>query len=222
MEIYLKIKEQRDSINAPVDYIGCHSMGKNQEENIRKFQILIGLLLSSQTKDEVTFKAIENLNKKLGILSPTAVLNSDREEVHECINKVGYHNKKTGFLYEICKRVVNGMPDSLEETLALPGIGKKMAYLYLAHAHNRNEGIGVDTHVHRISNRIGLVKTKNEEGTRIELEKLFEKEEWQVINKVFVGFGQTICLPTRPKCELCKSSDLCPFYTNKQGNSKRK
>lgn len=214
MDLYFKIKEQRKNIVAPVDTMGCASMGKNQDD--RKFYVLVGLLLSSQTKDEVTYKAVENLENKLGTLSPSNVLQAQREDIHKCIEKVGYHNKKTQFLYEISKKVEGKMPDTLEETLALPGIGKKMAYLYLAHACNKNEGIGVDTHVHRISNRLKMVKSKNEEGTRMQLEKIFEKDEWQTINKVLVGFGQTICLPLKPKCNQCSISELCPFRNNKE------
>lgn len=209
MDLYFKIKEQRKSIIAPVDYVGCASMGRNQED--RKFYVLVGLLLSSQTKDEVTFKAVENLEKLLGVLSPSNVLKTSKDEIHKCIEKVGYHNKKTNFLFQIAEKVKEKMPETLEETLALPGIGKKMAYLYLAHGCGRNEGIGVDTHVHRISNRLGLVKSKNEEETRLALEKTFEREEWQPINKVFVGFGQTICKPVNPRCNECCVKEFCAF-----------
>ena len=101
------------------------------------------------------------------------------------------------------------MPEDLESILKLPGVGKKMAYLYLANACNKNEGIGVDTHVHRISNRIGLVSTKTPEETRKELESKIPQKEWQSINKVLVGFGQTICLPLRPKCKECDASKIC-------------
>lgn len=213
MDLYFKIKEQRKTFRAPVDNMGCYSVGVGHEGNTKKFQILIALLLSSQTRDEVTYSAIKSLNSFLGTLTPEHVLKSPEDSLHKCIEKVGYHNKKVKFLIEISKRVRNAMPNTLEDVLKLPGIGKKMAYLYLQHGCGRNEGIGVDTHVHRISNRIGLVQTREPEETRKALEKMLETSEWQEINRVMVGFGQTVCTPTRPKCSQCIVSEECPCST---------
>ncbi|KAM0681331.1 hypothetical protein GINT2_000531 [Glugoides intestinalis] len=214
MDVYFTIKKQRESIDAPVDNIGCYAAGKTHTGDVKKFQILISLLLSSQTKDEVTYEAVMALNSFLGVLTPTNVLNAKQEDIHNCIRKVGYHNKKTKFLISISQEVISGMPTTFEEVVKLPGIGKKMAYLYLYHACGKNEGIGVDTHVHRISNWIGLVKTKMPEQTRKELEKLFDKEEWPEIGRVLVGFGQTICRPVKPKCNECDAKSTCPYFNS--------
>lgn len=213
MDLYFKIKEQRKTIQAPVDSMGCCEVGKEHEGDVRRFQILVALLLSSQTRDEVTYSAVKSLNSFLGVLTPERVLRSAEDSLHKCIEKVGYHNKKVKFLIEISKRVRNAMPTTLESVLKLPGIGKKMAYLYLQHACGKNEGIGVDTHVHRISNRIGLVQTKDPEETRKALESILETSEWKEINKVMVGFGQVICTPTKPKCSQCIVSKECPCST---------
>lgn len=211
MDLYFKIKEQRKTITAPVDTMGCCSAGGGYDEDVKKFQILVALLLSSQTRDDVTYSAIRSLNSLLGVLTPEHVLSCPETLLHKCIEKVGYHNKKVKFLIEISKRVRDAMPSTLEDVLRLPGIGRKMAYLYLQHGCGKNEGIGVDTHVHRISNRIGLVETRVPEETRRALERILEKTEWQDINGIMVGFGQVICTPIRPKCSLCIVSEECPY-----------
>jgi endonuclease III len=207
MDLYFQIKKQRMQITAPVDTIGCHCVPENLDNDTRKFQILVSLLLSSQTKDQVTHKAIELLNEKLGVLSAENVRKAPDNVIHDCINKVGYHNKKLKFLKSISQKPI---PNSLEEALSLEGVGKKMAFLYVYHALNQNLGIAVDVHVHRICNRINLVTTRNPEESRVKLEKIVEKEEWPSINKVLVGFGQTICIPINPKCKECVIKDKCP------------
>ncbi|KAI5169372.1 endonuclease III [Pancytospora epiphaga] len=211
MDLYRRIKGERGRIKAPVDTIGCASVGDNFEGDEKKFRILIALLLSSQTKDEVTYDAICQLDSRLSGLRPERITESPIDVVHSCISKVGYHNKKLKYLIEISKQLKNKkMPDSLEKVVALPGIGKKMAYLYLQHACGVNAGIGVDTHVLRISRRIGLSNSVRPEGVRRDLEQIFETEEWPQINKVLVGFGQVICTAVSPHCADCPVKDCCP------------
>ncbi|ELA42239.1 uncharacterized protein VICG_00638 [Vittaforma corneae ATCC 50505] len=212
MDLYFEIKKQRDKLEAPVDSMGSSCVGHAYPKDIKNFQILVFLLLSSQTKDEITYSAIESLNGTLGILTPENVLNSREEDVSKCLKKVGFHNKKLKFLYEISRKVKDKMPETFEELLKLPGVGKKMANLYLNHALGRNEGISVDTHVHRVSNRIGLVCTKDPEHTRRALESIFDRDEWPEVNRVFVGFGQMICKAIKPKCGECSVQDRCPYY----------
>lgn len=214
MDLYQAIKNQRKSITAPVDTISPCKVAKSESEDIKKYQILIALLLSSQTKDEVTYAAVTSLNEILGVLTPENVLKAKEEDLQRAISKVGFHRRKLKFLVEVSKRVVNKMPETLEETLKLPGIGYKMAYLYLLHACGYSQGIGVDTHVHRITNRIGLINTKTPEKSELELQKIFDKEEWIFVNSVFVGFGQTICKAVKPLCEKCCIKDKCPYFNN--------
>lgn len=212
MEFYLGIKEQRKSLCAPVDTMGCEIGCVNDSAREKEFSILVSLMLSSQTKDEITHKAVTALKKQLGEITPERMQLAEKEAIHQAIRSVGYHNKKTAYLQEVAKQLRNrSMPASIEECIALPGVGKKMGYLYLQHALGVTAGIGVDTHVHRISNRIGLVKTRTPEQTRIALEKIVPESEWGVINKVLVGFGQKICLPRRPRCEVCNVSNGCPY-----------
>lgn len=132
------------------------------------------------------------------------------------INKVGFHNLKTKYIKqtaEILRDKWNSeIPDSIEGLVSLPGVGPKMAYLTMSAAWGRDEGIGVDVHVHRITNLWGWHKTQNPEQTRAALESWLPNEKWHDINNLLVGFGQTICLPVGRKCGDCKLAErgLCP------------
>lgn len=116
------------------------------------------------------------------------------------------------------------IPSNLEELCALPGVGPKMAHLALQCAWKINSGIGVDTHVHRISQRLGWVKydlKKTPEQTRMELEEWLPREYWAPINPLLVGFGQTLCLPIGPKCDDCPARHLCPKRGTKSKSPKK-
>lgn len=110
------------------------------------------------------------------------------------------------------------IPDNIEELLKLPGVGPKMGHICMATAWNKITGIGVDTHVHRISNRLAWLKTstKEPEQTRIQLESWLPRDLWAEVNHLFVGFGQTICTPVRPKCADCLNKHICPASTSKK------
>jgi endonuclease-3 len=132
------------------------------------------------------------------------------------INKVGFHNLKTKYIKataEILRDKWNSdIPDTIEGLVSLPGVGPKMAYLCMSGAWGRDEGIGVDVHVHRITNLWGWHKTKQPEETRAALESWLPKDRWHDINNLLVGFGQTICLPVGRRCGECKLAErgLCP------------
>ncbi|KAI4292927.1 endonuclease III [Pancytospora philotis] len=214
MDLYYRIKQQRAGLAAPVDTIGCASVGLGLEGEARKFQILVALLLSSQTRDEITHAAVQRLNEQLGQLTPLAVLAAPEDTVHQCIRRVGYHNKKLGYLYAVSKQLCTGaMPTTLPDVLRLPGVGKKMAHLYLQHACGLSEGIGVDTHVFRISRRLGLSTGTTPERVGADLERLFPRDEWEEINTVLVGFGQVMCAAVKPRCADCCVKDECPSST---------
>lgn len=129
---------------------------------------------------------------------------------------MGFHNLKTKYIKqtaEILRDKWNSdIPDTIEGLVSLPGVGPKMAYLTLSAAWGRDEGIGVDVHVHRITNLWGWHKTQQPEQTRAALESWLPKDRWHDINNLLVGFGQTICLPVGRKCGDCKLADrgLCP------------
>lgn len=186
----------------------------------RRFAVLLGSLLSSQTKDQVNNAAIHRLHQN-SLLTPEAIDKADESTIKELIYPVGFYARKATYMKKIakiCLEKYNGdIPSSLDDLLALPGIGPKMAHLILHIAWNDVQGICVDTHVHRICNRLGWVsrpatkqKTSSPEETRVALQQWLPKEEWVAINPLLVGFGQTICTPLRPRCEACSVAKLCP------------
>ena len=211
------IIEFRKSSIAPVDTMGASKVGDKSDEKIYRFQTLIGLMLSSQTKDEITSDAVKNLQKGLeGGLTPSSLSKANAETVDELIKKVGFHKDKSKWIIEAAKTCSkdydNDIPHSLKELIALKGVGMKMATLCMAHAWHEQVGIGVDVHVHRIANMLGWVKTNHPDKTEIELEKVFPKELWKPLNGAIVGFGQTICGSKKQKCEMCPISDSCLRY----------
>ncbi|GAA5891567.1 hypothetical protein JCM5296_004260 [Sporobolomyces johnsonii] len=224
------IRKQRERILAPVDTMGCEQGGrdvdakKDEEEKEvvsdkdRRLSILVSLMLSSQTKDPVTHAATQNLRTQLpGGLTIEALEGASVEEIDRCICKVGFHGTKAGNLKKLAVRLreLHGgeVPDDLPSLLAINGVGPKMAYLYLQSI-GQNIGIGVDTHVHRITNRLRWHKkeTSTPEQTRLNLESWLPKHLWPHVNKMLVGFGQEICRPVAPRCELCDvaTAKLCP------------
>ena len=175
-------------------------------------------MLSSQTKDTTNAIAMRRLQTDLPPpgLTLENILAVDPVKLNEMIYVVGFHNNKTRYikataliLQDLWK---SDIPDTIEGLMSLPGVGPKMAYLCLSAAWGRTEGIGVDVHVHRITNLWGWHKTKGPEETRASLEAWLPREKWHEINHLLVGFGQTVCLPVGRKCDECRLSErgLCP------------
>lgn len=219
-EVLEGIKKMRCSEEAPVDSKGCEKAGILLPPKERRFAVLISSLLSSQTKDEVTHGAVQRLSEK-GLLDADAIVKTDEASIASLIYPVGFYLRKAHYMKkvaEICLEKYDGdIPSSLHELLALPGIGPKMAHLVMNIGWNNVQGICVDTHVHRICNRLGWVsrpgtrkKTLTPEETRVSLQTWLPKDEWVPINPLLVGFGQTICTPLRPRCGICVINKLCP------------
>ncbi|MFS7943231.1 putative DNA-(apurinic or apyrimidinic site) lyase [Helianthus anomalus] len=208
------IREMRSLEDAPVDSMGCEKAGNSLPPKERRFAVLISSLLSSQTKDNVTHGAIQRLLDN-NLLKPEMIDNADESTIKDLIYPVGFYTRKAANMKKIAKiSLLNydgDIPSTLEGLLSLPGIGPKMAHLVMNVAWNNVQGICVDTHVHRICNRLGWVpQTKTPEDTREALQMWLPKEEWVPINPLLVGFGQTICTPLRPSCSLCSVNGLCP------------
>jgi len=211
------IEEMRKSSDAPVDTMGSHMLAdKNANAKTYRFQVLVALMLSSQTKDQITAAAMNKL--KLYGCNIDRIIESSEENLQEILYPVGFYKRKAEYLKktaQIIKEKYNGdIPDSIEELCTLPGVGMKMANLALQIAFNKIEGIGVDTHVHRISNRLKWVSTKVPNETEVKLSELLPREQWSHLNKLLVGFGQQICLPVKPRCNECLigSNNLCPWF----------
>ncbi|GAB7352321.1 hypothetical protein MBLNU459_g2769t1 [Dothideomycetes sp. NU459] len=217
-QVYALTAEMRKRVLAPVDTMGCESLAEDHRPPLeRRLQTLVALMLSSQTKDTVTFAAMRNLQENLdGGFTLASLLAVEPARLNELIAKVGFHNNKTKYIKataEILRDRFGGdIPDTIEGMVSLPGVGPKMAYLCMSAAWGRDEGIGVDVHVHRITNLWGWHKTQTPEQTRAELESWLPKEKWHDINHLLVGFGQMICLPVGRKCGECTLADngLCP------------
>jgi endonuclease-3 len=228
-QMYSITAEMRKKVLAPVDTMGCESLAERNRSPIdRRLQTLVALMLSSQTKDTVTAVAMKTLQDNLeGGFNLAALLTVEPERLNELIAKVGFHNNKTKYIKATAQilqdRFAGDIPDTIEGLVSLPGVGPKMAYLTMSAAWGRDEGIGVDVHVHRITNLWGWHKTRNPEETRAELESWLPKEKWHDINHLLVGFGQTICLPVGRKCNDCvlATEGLCPSAVMKKEVTKR-
>lgn len=226
-DTFLKIQDYRKTNSAPVDSMGCERVDMpNLTPKEFRFHVLVSLMLSSQTKDEITYKAMQNI-RKAGKENITAevLASMDEDTFHDCIRQVGFHNAKTKFIKkaaQICLEQHNGdIPATIPELIALPGVGPKMAFLAMQCAWDINAGIGVDVHVHRISNRLGWVKTKDPEETRLSLESWFPQEWWKAINFLLVGFGQVVCYSNRPRCHACPVAESCPSRDLKASESRK-
>ncbi len=175
------------------------------------FKILISTILSARTRDTNTKIATEKLFKKYN--SPKLIAEAELEVLEQLIKSSGFYKVKAARIKEVSNVLINNynstVPDDYEALVNLPGVGSKTANCVLVYAF-KIPAIPVDTHVHRISNRLDWVKTKNPLQTEVALKKSIPKEYWSKINRLFVRFGQQICLPIRPKCEICVITDICP------------
>ncbi len=187
------------------------------EEDNDPFKILIGTILSARSRDENTSKIVRKLFQKYK--NALELSNADLNDIKSIIHSIGFYNTKSERIKQASKIIVEKfhgiVPSELEDLLSLPGVGRKTANCVLVYAFNK-PAIPVDTHVHRISNRIGIVKTQDVKKTEEELIKIVDKKYWLILNNIFVIYGQNICLPIRPKCQICSLKGICNFYTNQK------
>ena len=209
------IEKMRISEVAPVDTMGVKACFEELIPlPLKKYQMLIALLLSSQTRDPITFNVMNNLITHG--LTPENINLTSEERIKQLIYGVSFYNNKAKQIKKLTNIVIEDFnsdpPETYQEVTTLPGIGPKMGYLYLQCCLNKNEGIAVDTHVHRISNRLDwAVNSLNPESTRIQLQKWLPKQLWREINPLLVGFGQTICKAVKPSCSSCLINNTCKF-----------
>ena len=171
------------------------------------FKILVFTFLSARTKDETTIKVVNRLFSVAG--SPEKIAKLPLQKIEKLLYGIGFYHVKSRNLLAISKTVAkHGVPDTFEELTELPGVGRKTANIVLARAFGKNT-LGVDVHVHRISNRIGMVKTKKPEQTEVALLAYVPKKLIRKLNRNFVAFGQTVCLPRNPKCTDCPLNQVC-------------
>lgn len=181
-----------------------------KESSRDPFLILISTLLSLRTKDRTTREAGDRLF--IIARTPDAMLKVPLKKLEQLIYPVGFYRTKAKTIHEICRRLIDEyggvVPDSIDELVTLPGVGRKTANLVATLGYGK-PGICVDIHVHRISNRWGYIKTKTPEASEQALRQMLPKQYWIIYNDLLVPFGQNLCLPVSPLCSTCKLTELC-------------
>jgi len=197
LPIHNLVKELREDKNAPIDSDGPEALAETHHgDKVYRFQILLALMLSSQTKDESVGYSIRQLQSH-GLTVQNIHHHTTTETLNALIRKVGFHNNKTKYIKQTCAILIDqydgDIPSTAEKLMKLPGVGPKMAYIVETLAFGTCSGLGVDTHMHRIFNQLNWVQnTTNPEKTREQLEGFLPKEYWKEINYIYVGFGQQV------------------------------
>ena len=180
-------------------------------ENVKNpYLVLICCILSLRTNDKTTIKAAKNMLKLAK--TPSEMMKVDAETLSQAIYPVGFYKNKALQIIELSRELVekynSKVPDTIEELTKFKGVGRKTANLVLTKGFNK-PAICVDTHVHRISNRLGYVSTKTPDETELELRKILPEKYWIDFNTLLVTHGQNICKPQRPNCQNCSISRYC-------------
>ena len=207
------MKKTMLAVNPP-RYTALERLHKVQ--TARPFRILIATILSARTKDENTTKAADKLFKLYG--TPQKLAKAKVKDVEKVIKSVGFYHVKSKRIIDVANLILskyNGkVPADIDKLVDMPGVGRKTANCVLVYAFEK-PAIPVDTHVHRISNRLGLVDTKTPEETEMALREKIPKKYWLDINNTFVMYGQNICKPISPMCDVCKIRKTCNYFQTK-------
>ena len=198
-------------------YPGRNSEGLNPEWPCDPFHVLIATILSQRTKDDNTRKASDNLFHKYDSIEEIA--EADPEEVAQLVRPAGFPKQK-GKAIGDCGRMLRDeydcvVPEDTEEMMKLPMVGRKTAACVRSYAMDI-PSVCVDTHVHTISNLMGLVDTKTPEQTEFALMEITPRERWSDINRYLVRHGQVVCIPNHPRCERCKVSGYCRYFLDRK------
>jgi endonuclease-3 len=198
-EVYARLERQYPDAHCALDFK-------------TPFQLLVATILSAQCTDKRVNMVTPALFKHYR--DPAALADANPAELEEMIKSTGFYRNKTKSLIGMAQAVVarhgGKIPDVMEELVSLPGVGRKTANVVLGNAYGRNEGIVVDTHVTRVSRRLGLTKHTDAVKIEADLMPLFERDRWTMLSHLFIEHGRTICDAKRPKCEVCPLNDLCP------------
>jgi endonuclease-3 len=183
-----------------------------EEEQSDPFKVLIATMLSAQTRDAVTFEASNRLFARAG--TPSEMVRLRVSTIEKVIYPVSFYRNKARHVKDTCRLLLDRyggeVPTSMSELLDLPGVGRKTANLVLIVSLRSEENICVDTHVHRISNRLGWVDTRTPEQTEQALYQVAARRWWRLINLYLVTWGQNVCKPVYPTCGRCAIATLCP------------
>ncbi len=192
---------------------GNTALARITAETEDPFQVLVGTILSQRTRDEMTEKATDQLFAAYP--NPNALAAADTADVERLIRPVGFYHQKAPQIQRVSRILVDRyggrVPSTYEELMELPQVGSKTANCVLVYGFGIPR-IPVDTHVHRVSNRLGLVRTKTPEKTEAALMALVPKRYWLDVNELFIEFGKEICRPIGPRCEVCSFNSFCRHY----------
>lgn len=183
-----------------------------EDEHEDPFHVLIATMLSAQTRDPVTHAASTRLFR--AARTPRTMAKLPVRRIERLIYPVSFYRNKARHVHAACEQIVarfgGHVPSTMEDLLTLPGVGRKTANLVLILAHASRNNICVDTHVHRIANRLGWVTTKTPEQTERALYDVAARRWWPIINVYLVTWGQNVCRPVYPRCPACVLVDVCP------------
>lgn len=184
----------------------------SKESREDPFRVLVATMLSAQTRDAVTDEASRRLFRVARTPRTMAALPVSR--IERLIYPVSFYRNKARHVKAACRQILSRfggrVPGRMEDLLTLPGVGRKTANLVLILSHASRDNICVDTHVHRIANRLGWVKTRTPEQTELALYEVVPRRFWPNVNLYLVTWGQNVCLPVYPKCRACVVSSQCP------------
>jgi endonuclease-3 len=198
-------------------------ISQSREED--PFQVTIATLLSARTQDATTYAASERLFSRAA--TPAAMSRLTVKQIEKLIYPVSFYRYKARYIKATCAKLLKEFdgktPSTMEGLLSLPGVGRKTANLVLILAYESRKNICVDTHVHRISNRLGWVRTRTPEQTEQALYRAARRRWWPIINLYLVTWGQNVCRPIYPLCGECVLADICPkIGVTKVGRSRAK
>lgn len=203
-EVYSRLEQAYENMDEP-------SVTKISKQTKRDpFRVLVSCLISLRTKDEVTLAASERLFSVAD--NPQDMRRMDTDEIAKLIYPAGFYKTKAVTIKNICDILIDKyegkVPDEIDELITMKGVGRKTANLVLVEGYGI-DAVCVDTHVHRIFNRLGYVKTKTPEKTETELRKFLPQKYWIRINEILVAYGREVCRPVSPICSVCGLCDLC-------------
>ena len=203
--IFGLLKKALSKYRSPIVSRAKNELGDNP------FNTLVSCILSLRTKDEVTEQASIRLLKEYN--TPEKLLQLSEKKVESLIYPVGFYKTKAKRLKEISKILLDDyggkVPNNFNDLLKLKGVGRKTANIVMVYGHKKFGYVPIDTHCHRIPNRLGWIKTNTPHETEIEIKKILPKEYWNNFNDLFVLFGQKICVPVSPFCSMCPIESYC-------------
>jgi endonuclease-3 len=193
-----------------MDELAVEKISQSSRED--PFRVLIATMLSAQTKDAVTHAASTRLFRVAR--TPRSMARLTEARIAALVYPVSFYRVKAHHVREACRQILarfgGRVPDTMADLLTLPGVGRKTANLVLILSHASRDNICVDTHVHRIANRLGWVRTKTPDQTEQALYRVVPRRFWPDVNLLLVTWGQNVCRPVYPRCPACAVSALCP------------